>query len=219
MPWTTFRRRAPTWAGVTASRNLRLIPFPSSFIGYLLFNQRDPRDQESAPPHLSDRDVRRAIGLALDRRAMVRATFGPRRRYPSARPRQCSGSAAARRRPRAPTSRRPAGCSPRAAGRITMATARSTGTAHRSPSDAAAHHQRHPAADRPAGAGAAAPDRHPHRAGGGRVPALQRAPDRGRFDLDFAATSQDPSPTGLAQSWSCAGGTMSRGSAIRWWTR
>ena len=29
----------------------------------------------------------------------------------------------------------------------------------------------------------------------------------GRFDLDFASTSQDPSPTGLSQGWSCAGGT------------
>ena len=29
----------------------------------------------------------------------------------------------------------------------------------------------------------------------------------GRFDMDFAATSQDPSPTGLSQGWSCSGGT------------
>ena len=29
----------------------------------------------------------------------------------------------------------------------------------------------------------------------------------GRFDLDFASTSQDPSPTGLAQGWSCNGAT------------
>ena len=29
----------------------------------------------------------------------------------------------------------------------------------------------------------------------------------GRFDLDFASTSQDPSPTGLNQGWSCGGST------------
>ena len=29
----------------------------------------------------------------------------------------------------------------------------------------------------------------------------------GGFDIDFAATSQDPSPTGLTQGWSCSGGT------------
>jgi peptide/nickel transport system substrate-binding protein len=31
--------------------------------------------------------------------------------------------------------------------------------------------------------------------------------DAGRFDVDFSATSQDPSPTGLSQGWSCQGGT------------
>jgi peptide/nickel transport system substrate-binding protein len=30
---------------------------------------------------------------------------------------------------------------------------------------------------------------------------------RGAFDLDFAATNQDPSPSGLSQGWSCGGGT------------
>jgi peptide/nickel transport system substrate-binding protein len=29
----------------------------------------------------------------------------------------------------------------------------------------------------------------------------------GRFDVDFSSTSQDPSPTGLSQGWSCGGGT------------
>jgi len=30
---------------------------------------------------------------------------------------------------------------------------------------------------------------------------------RGEFDIDFSSASQDPSPSGLAQSWSCAGGS------------
>jgi peptide/nickel transport system substrate-binding protein len=29
----------------------------------------------------------------------------------------------------------------------------------------------------------------------------------GKFDVDFGATSQDPSPSGLTQAWSCKGGT------------
>ena len=29
----------------------------------------------------------------------------------------------------------------------------------------------------------------------------------GQFDIDFSAASQDPSPSGLTQSWSCKGGT------------
>jgi len=30
---------------------------------------------------------------------------------------------------------------------------------------------------------------------------------QGNFDIDFGSTSQDPSPSGLSQGWSCAGGT------------
>jgi peptide/nickel transport system substrate-binding protein len=30
---------------------------------------------------------------------------------------------------------------------------------------------------------------------------------KGDFDIDFSSASQDPSPTGLTQSWSCAGGS------------
>jgi peptide/nickel transport system substrate-binding protein len=29
----------------------------------------------------------------------------------------------------------------------------------------------------------------------------------GKFDIDFASTSEDPSPSGLSQGWSCSGGT------------
>jgi hypothetical protein len=29
----------------------------------------------------------------------------------------------------------------------------------------------------------------------------------GAFDIDFASTSQDPSPSGLTQGWSCQGRT------------
>ena len=28
----------------------------------------------------------------------------------------------------------------------------------------------------------------------------------GDFDIDFSSVSQDPSPSGLTQSWTCAGG-------------
>ena len=30
--------------------------------------------------------------------------------------------------------------------------------------------------------------------------------DAGDFDIDFSSTTQDPSPSGLTQSWTCAGG-------------
>jgi peptide/nickel transport system substrate-binding protein len=63
-------------ARVSADRNLRVIPVPSPTVGYLLFNQRDSRDRNRPHAILSDRDVRRAIGLALDRQMMVRAVLG-----------------------------------------------------------------------------------------------------------------------------------------------
>ncbi|MEP6688442.1 MAG: peptide ABC transporter substrate-binding protein, partial [Gemmatimonadales bacterium] len=61
---------------VSADRDLRVIPVPSPTVGFLLFNQRDARDRSRPHAILTDRAVRRAIGLALDRRSMVRASLG-----------------------------------------------------------------------------------------------------------------------------------------------
>ncbi len=63
-------------ARVGADPNVRLVPVPSPTLGYLLFNQRDPRDTSRPHPILADADVRRAITLALDRRLIVRAVLG-----------------------------------------------------------------------------------------------------------------------------------------------
>ncbi len=41
----------------------------------------------------------------------------------------------------------------------------------------------------------------------------------GRFDIDFSATTQDPSPSGLTQGWSCGGGRTTPTTAIHEWTR
>jgi peptide/nickel transport system substrate-binding protein len=61
---------------IAADSSLRLIPVPSPSIGYLLFNQRDRRDHQRPHPILGDIRVRRAIGLAFDRRLLVRVIFG-----------------------------------------------------------------------------------------------------------------------------------------------
>jgi peptide/nickel transport system substrate-binding protein len=61
---------------VAADTSLRLISVPSSTIGYLLFNQRDPKNRARPHPILADIRVRRAITLGLDRRQMVQAVFG-----------------------------------------------------------------------------------------------------------------------------------------------
>ncbi len=62
---------------VAADTNLRLISVPSSTVGYLLFNQRDPKNHARAHPILADIRVRRAITLGLDRAQLVQAVFGP----------------------------------------------------------------------------------------------------------------------------------------------
>lgn len=63
-------------ARVREQKDLRVIPVPSPTLGYLLFNQRDARNRALPHPILSDLDVRRAIGLAVDRRLMVQAVLG-----------------------------------------------------------------------------------------------------------------------------------------------
>ena len=61
---------------VEAAKHLKVVPFPSSNLGYLLFNHRDPADLDRPHPILADRDVRRALVLALDRQLMVKAVLG-----------------------------------------------------------------------------------------------------------------------------------------------
>ena len=61
---------------MTENPEIRLIPVPSPTLGFLLFNQRDPADTSRPHPILSDRDVRRAIILSLDRALLVRAVYG-----------------------------------------------------------------------------------------------------------------------------------------------
>jgi peptide/nickel transport system substrate-binding protein len=61
---------------VAADPDLRMISVPSPAVGYLLFNQRDPRNRTRPHPILADVRVRRAITLGLDRRRLVQAVFG-----------------------------------------------------------------------------------------------------------------------------------------------
>jgi peptide/nickel transport system substrate-binding protein len=63
-------------ARVETARDVRLVPVPSNTLGYLLFNQRDPGHRDRPHPILADRDVRRALVLALDRDLLVRAVLG-----------------------------------------------------------------------------------------------------------------------------------------------
>jgi peptide/nickel transport system substrate-binding protein len=61
---------------IAAVPSLRLIPVPSPTVGYLLFNTRDPKNRDRMHPVLHDIRVRQAIRLALDRSLLVQAVFG-----------------------------------------------------------------------------------------------------------------------------------------------
>ena len=56
---------------------LRISTRPSLIAGYLLFNQKAWGDRSKPHPILADPEVRRAIGMALDRNGLVKAVFGP----------------------------------------------------------------------------------------------------------------------------------------------
>ena len=68
---------------LAAKAEFRLIPVRTLSVGYLLFNQRDPADTSRPHPILSDTVVRRALTMALDRHRMVRAAFGGNGEVPS----------------------------------------------------------------------------------------------------------------------------------------
>ncbi len=193
---------------VAANKDLRVVPVPSSTVGFLLFNQRDPNDRDRPHPILADTAVRRAIGLSLDRRLMVRATFGNAADVPYG-----PASPILWIRHGAPA---PRGANVREAQRLLAA----AGWADRD-GDGVLERD-----GRPLALTLTLPNtsairqqfalqvQEQLRQVGIRLeverfdfPLYNERRTAGRFDLDFAATSQDPSPTGLAQGWSCGGAT------------
>ena len=195
-------------ARVTADKDLRVIPVPSPTLGFLLFNQRDSRDRNRPHPILSDRDVRRAIGLALDRRLMVQAVLGSAGEVPYG--------------PASPIlwirhgTPAPAPIDLRQARRLLDGRG---WTDH--DGDGVRDRQGQPLALTlivPTTSGirmqmAQMAQEH-LRALGVRLevdqidyPVYTERRNAGAFDIDFASTSQDPSPSGLAQGWSCQGRT------------
>jgi len=195
-------------ARVGADPDLRVIAVPSPTVGFLLFNQRDPRDPGRPHPILSDLDVRRALVLALDRRLMVRSAFGSAGEVPYG--------------PASPIlwirhgTPAPLGANTREARRLLAAHGwldhDGDGVLDRAgqplsltislPTTSAIRQQM------------ALQAQEQLRQIGVRID-VQRLEiavwnerrSAGRFDIDFASTNQDPSPTGLSQGWSCHGGT------------
>jgi peptide/nickel transport system substrate-binding protein len=192
---------------IAAEPSLRLIPVPSPTFGYLLFNQRDRRDRERPHPILADIRVRRAIGLALDRRLLVQVIFGSYGEVPYG-----PASPILWIRHGAPKPERQN--LPEARRLLAAAGWRDTdgdGTLDRE--------------GRPLTLSLSLPNTSAIRKqmsvliqeelrGIGIMLELQQYDfpiwterrTAGDFDVDFASLSQDPSPTGLTQSWTCNGG-------------
>jgi len=61
---------------LAANPAVKLLNIPSLTVLYLLFNQRAPGDRTRAHPILGDVEVRRAIALAIDRLNLARSTYG-----------------------------------------------------------------------------------------------------------------------------------------------
>jgi peptide/nickel transport system substrate-binding protein len=185
-----------------------VIPVPSPTVGFLLFNQRDPNDGSRPHPILSDRRVRRAIILGLDRQLLVRAVFGSYADVPYG--------------PVSPllwirhSSPKPERSNPQESRRL-LAEAGWTDT----DGDGIREREGRPLALTLSLPNTSAPRRQIALLAQEQLrqigldlqvqqlefPLWIERRSAGKFDIDFAGTVQDPSPSGLTQGWSCAGGT------------
>ena len=193
-------------ARVKARGDIRLVRVPSPTLGYLLYNQRDPADPGRPHPILADTAVRRALTLALDRRQMVGAVlgeygeipYGPTSlllwiRHGAPRPLGVDRATAGRLLERAGWRDEDGDGVRERAGRPLTLTLQLPGTSAIRRQMAAMVQQQ-------------------WRAVGVRAEVVQldfpvwnERHNAGNFDVDFAATTQDPTPSGLTQSWSCKG--------------
>ncbi len=192
---------------IAAEPSLRLIPVPSPTVGYLLFNQRDRRDRERPHPILGDLRVRRAIGLALDRRLLVQVILGSYGEVPygPASPILWIRHGAPRpERQNLPEARRLLaaagwrdtdgdGTLDREGHPLTLSLSLPNTSAIRKQMSVLIQEELR-------GIGVTLNLQQYD------FPVWTERRTAGDFDVDFASLSQDPSPTGLTQSWTCNGG-------------
>jgi peptide/nickel transport system substrate-binding protein len=67
--------RPQDFADVAKHPELKTVRLPSLVYMYLLFNQRDPAHPKQPHPIFGDREVRRALSMAVDRAQVVRAMY------------------------------------------------------------------------------------------------------------------------------------------------
>lgn len=190
---------------VRADTALRLVAVPSFTLGYFLYNRRDPADTSRPHPILSDPGVRRALTLAIDRSTMARSVFGPAAEVPVGpaslsswirvpEPAARQDTAAARRALNAAgwTGRDADGIATRGGRRLTLDVI--------FPNTSPARRQIALQAQAQWKALGIDAELEPL-----DFPTYLDRRNAGRFDIDFTAVNQDPNPTGLTQSWTCAG--------------
>ena len=191
-----------------ATGEIRFVTTPSNSIGYFLFNQRAPGDSTRPHPILGDVRVRQAIVAALDRAAMVQSVFGPYAQVPYG---PASGmlwiSALAPKAPGQDVARarrllREAGWSDSNGDGVLDRGGRPLALSVNVPSTSAARRQM------------AVQAQEQLRQVGVQLevlvlerPVWQERHVTGNFDIGFGSATQDPTPAGLTQSWSCGGGT------------
>ncbi|MDX2058230.1 MAG: peptide ABC transporter substrate-binding protein [Gemmatimonadales bacterium] len=186
--------------------SLRLVTQPSLGVGYLLFNQKALGDRSKPHPILSDPAVRRALALGIDRPSLIRSVFGPYATVVDG----PMGQASWIRRiaPKQP------GANPAAARRLLAERGwRDTD------GDGIVDKGGVPLSLRLAYPGSslprvstAEPIQEMLRRIGVRIelvrldgPVWFERRNRGEFDIDYSQAVLDPTPSGLVQSWSCAG--------------
>lgn len=193
---------------VAAAPHLRAIALPSSSMGYLLFNQRDRADRTRPHPILADPAVRRAIRLALDRQAMVRATFDRFAEVPYGPVSQLLWIRAESPKPQRQDLRE----AERLLGSRGWTDSDGDGVRDRDgvPLALALNYPLSSDVRRQM----ALLVQEQLRRVGIRIEVMRlegavwnERRTRGDFDIDFSSVLQDPTPSGLTQGWSCGGGT------------
>lgn len=195
-------------ADLLALPDYQSLPYPTFTVGYILFNQRNPADTGQPHPILSDPEVRRAITEALDRDQLARTGYGPSGVAPPGPVSQASwvfdrklarfpydtGSARRRLLARGWSDHDGDGILDKGGVPLRLnLLVTATSQPRRLMATAAQESLRQIGVDLQLVV-LSPPEIGPRAMGG-------------NFDLVFASATQDPTPSGLTQSWSCAGGT------------
>jgi peptide/nickel transport system substrate-binding protein len=193
---------------IRADPTLRLVPVPSNTVGFLLFNQKDPRNPSQPHPILSDIRVRRAITLGLNRQLLVRAVLGPYAEVPygpaspilwirhgAPQPERQSLTEARRLLAEAGwVDSDSDGVRDRDGRALTLGLALPNTSAIRRQFSLLVQEQLR----------AVGIDLELQQL---EFPLWVERRSGGQFDIDLTATVQDPSPSGLSQAWTCTGGS------------